>query len=213
MEFHGTWSAPISITKAVLKNFMELAVCQFRWHEQFYGIPWNLGCTNFAHTSSSSEFKGIPWNLDWANFDDMTSSMEFHGIWSVPISLEFHGTWNAPISLTRAFPWNSMEHGVRQFRWNKQFHGIPWKLKCANFIYTHTNTHIFLYVFMYIYDYILLPPPFNHPTIAYGKGYNCLFVFYPATSWYKLLVLIHTSACVVIFISFASLWKRGDNSV
>ena len=39
---------------------MELGVRQFRWHEQFHGIPWNLEC---------------------ANFDDMSSSMEFHFRW------------------------------------------------------------------------------------------------------------------------------------
>ena len=41
MEFHGTWSAPISLTEAVPKNSMELGISQFQWHEQFHGIPWN----------------------------------------------------------------------------------------------------------------------------------------------------------------------------
>ena len=41
MEFHGTWSAPISLTKAVPRNSMELGISQFQWHEQFHGIPWN----------------------------------------------------------------------------------------------------------------------------------------------------------------------------
>ena len=93
---------------------MELRVRQFRWQEQFHGIPWNLECANFA---------------------DTRSSMEFLRTWSAPISLtrvvpwnsvEFHGTSCAQISLTRAVPWNSMELGVRQFRWHEQFHGIPW---------------------------------------------------------------------------------------
>ena len=39
MEFHGTSSAPISLTRAVPWNFMELGMRQFRWHEQFHGIP------------------------------------------------------------------------------------------------------------------------------------------------------------------------------
>ena len=41
MEFHGTWSAPISMTEAVPRNSMELGISQFQWHEQFHGIPWN----------------------------------------------------------------------------------------------------------------------------------------------------------------------------
>ena len=73
MEFHGTWSAPISLTWEVTWNSMELWVRQFRWHELFHGIPWNLECANFDDMSSSMEFHGIPWNFCW-------SSMEFHGI-------------------------------------------------------------------------------------------------------------------------------------
>ena len=101
MEFHGTYNKPISMTRTVPWNSMELGVNQFRWHKQFRGIPWNLKCANFADTSSS---------------------MEFHGTWSAPISLtrevpwnsmEFLGTWSAPISLKREVPWNSMEfHGT-----------------------------------------------------------------------------------------------------
>ena len=41
MEFHGPWSAPISLTEAVPWNSMELGISQFQWHEQFHGIPWN----------------------------------------------------------------------------------------------------------------------------------------------------------------------------
>ena len=105
LEFDGTWSAPISLTRAVPWNSLELGVRQFRWHQQFHGIPRNLGCANFADTSSS---------------------MEFHGSWCVPISLTRARTSIAPISLTWAVPWNSMELGVHQFRWREQFHGIPW---------------------------------------------------------------------------------------
>ena len=56
MEFHGTLGAPISLTRAVPWNSMELEVRQFQWHEKFHGIPWNFGCANFADTSSSMEF-------------------------------------------------------------------------------------------------------------------------------------------------------------
>ena len=41
IEFHGTRSAPISLTRAVPWNSMELQVRQFRWHEKLHGIPWN----------------------------------------------------------------------------------------------------------------------------------------------------------------------------
>ena len=178
MEFYGTKNAPISLTRAVPWNSMELRMRQFRWHEQFHGIPWNFGGANFADTSSSMEFHGtwsapisltwevpwnsmelwvrqfrwheqfheqfhgIPWNLECANFADTSSSMEFHGTRSAPISLtravpwnsmEFHGTWSAPISLIWEVPWNSMEfHGTlgapisltRAVPWNSmEFHG------------------------------------------------------------------------------------------
>ena len=133
IEFHGTRSAPISMTRAVPWNSMELILRQSRLPEQFNGIPWKLECANFADKSSSMEFHKISWNLECANLADTISSMEFHGISSAPISLtravpwnsmEFHGPWSAPISLTRAVRWNSMELGVRQFRWDEQFHGI-----------------------------------------------------------------------------------------
>ena len=146
MEFHGTWSVPISLTQAVSWNSMELWVRQFRWHEQFHGfhnIPWNLECANLTDTSSSKEFHGIAWNLKCANFAERSSSMEFHGTWSAPISLtradpwnsiKFHGTWNGQFSWHEQFhgiPWNCMELQVPKFRWHEQFHGIPWNLKCA----------------------------------------------------------------------------------
>ena len=151
MEFHGTWSVPISLTRAVPWNSMELTmrqfcwheqfhgipwnslelwVRQFRWHEQFHGIPWNFGCANFDDTSSSMEFHEIPWNLECANFADTSSPMN---------SMEFHGIWSAPILLTWEAPWNSMELWVRQFRWHEQFHGIPWNLECANFADTSSS--------------------------------------------------------------------------
>ena len=91
MKFHGTWIAPISLTQAVPWNSMEHGVCQFRWHE----------CANFADTSSSTEF---------------------------------HGTLTAQISLTRAVPWNSMElHGTwcAKFRLTR---AVPWNFDCANFV-------------------------------------------------------------------------------
>ena len=114
MEFHGTWSAPISMTRAVPWNSMELGVRQFRWQEQFHGIPWNFKC---------------------ANFPDMSSSMEFHGTWRAPISITRAVPWNSMELGVRQFrwheqfhgiPWNSMELEVRQFHWHVQFHRIPW---------------------------------------------------------------------------------------
>ena len=91
MEFHGTKSAPISLTRAVPWNFMELKVCQFRWHQKsmenaMRQFHWH------------EQFHGIPWN-----------SMEF-GVRQFRWHEQFHG-----------IPWNSMELGVRQFRWQEQF--------------------------------------------------------------------------------------------
>ena len=116
MEFHGTWSASISLTRAVPWNSMEFHGTLTR------AVPWNsmeLECANF-HGTECANFES---DLKCANFADTRSSMEFHGTWSASISLtravpwnsmEFHGTWSAPISLTREVPWNSMEfHGTR----------------------------------------------------------------------------------------------------
>ena len=142
MEFHGIWSVPISLTRAVPWNSMELVVRQFRWHEQFHGIPWNSMELEMRQFRWHEQFHGIPWNLGCANFDDPIRSMEFHGIpWNLECanfddkssSMEFHGTWSAPIMMTRAVSWNYMELMERQFRWPEQFHGIPWNLECANF--------------------------------------------------------------------------------
>ena len=80
MEFLGTWNAPISMTRAVPWNSMEIVMRQFQWHEKFHGIPWNFECTNFHDTSSSMEFHGIPRKSECANFADTSSSVEFHGI-------------------------------------------------------------------------------------------------------------------------------------
>ena len=154
MEFHGTRSSPISLTREVPWNSMELevrqfcwhkqfhgipwnsmefGVCQFRWHEQFHGNPWNSMELRMLQFRWHEHFHGIPWNLECANFADTIGSMEFHGIpWNFECTIfddtsssrEFHGTRSAPISLTRAVPWNSMELEVRQFRWHEMFHGI-----------------------------------------------------------------------------------------
>ena len=132
----------MELTPAVPWNSMELGVHQFRWHEQFHGIPWNLECANFADRSSSMEFHGNPWNLEYANFNDINSSMEFHGTRDAPISLTREVPWNSmdlKVCQFRwhekfhGFLWNSMELAVRQFRWQQQFHGIPWNFGCANF--------------------------------------------------------------------------------
>ena len=79
MEFHGTLGAPISLTRAAPWKSMELRVRQFRWHEQFHGIQWNLKCADFADMRSSMEFHatlGAPISLTWAF---PWNSMEFHG--------------------------------------------------------------------------------------------------------------------------------------
>ena len=142
MEFHGTWSAPISMTRAVPWNSMELQVRQLRLHEQFHGIPWNLECDNFADASRSMEFHGtssapisltraVPWNSMELQVHQFRWHKQFHGIECVNFDdtssfMEFHGTRSAPISMIPAVLWNSMELGVCQFRSYEQFHGIPW---------------------------------------------------------------------------------------
>ena len=104
MGFHGTYSAPVSMT--------EIGVRQFRWHEQFHGIPWNLWCAKFADTSSSMEFHGtasapisltraVPWNSMELEVHQFRRKEEFHGIrWNLKCdnfddtssSMDFHGT-------------------------------------------------------------------------------------------------------------------------
>ena len=115
---------------------MELVVRQFRWQEQFHGIPWKFGCTSFDDSSSSMEFHGIPVNLKCANFADTSSSMEFYSMnlkcatfADTRSSMEFDGTWSAPISLTRAVPWNSMEfHGTRSAPISMT-RAVPWNAR------------------------------------------------------------------------------------
>ena len=62
MEFHGTWSAPISLTREIPWNSMELGVRQFRWQEQFHGIPWNSMELGIRQFQWHEKFHGIPWN-------------------------------------------------------------------------------------------------------------------------------------------------------
>ena len=108
MEFRGIVCAPISLTRAVPWNSMEIGVRNsmkpllsskidilmlrgFYWSAP---ISLNLGCANVASmefhqiqcpnfdvTTSSMEFHGSPWNLVCANFADTCSSMEYHGTW------------------------------------------------------------------------------------------------------------------------------------
>ena len=128
MEFHGTRSAPISMTRVVPWNSMELQVHQFRWHEQFHGIPWNsleLGVRQFRW---HEQFHGIPWNSMELEVRRFRWQEQFHGI---PLNSTERGV--------RQFPWNSMELQVRQFRWHEQFHGIPWNLGCAKFSDTSSS--------------------------------------------------------------------------
>ena len=127
MEFHGTWSAPISLTREVPWNSMELGVRQFCWHKKFHGIPWNLECANFA---------------------DRSSSMEFYGTCGAPISLTWAVPWNSVELRMRQFRWHEKFHGIP---WNyecanfddkscsMEFHGIPWNLECANFTDTSSS--------------------------------------------------------------------------
>ena len=123
-QFHGTWSAPISMVRKVPCNSMELVVRQFRWHQQFLGIPnnsiepWSAPISMVRTVPCNSmvlvvrqfhwhqQFLRFPWNLECADFDDPSSSLEFHGI-----------------------PWN-LE--CANFDDTSSFYEIPWNLKCAN---------------------------------------------------------------------------------
>ena len=83
-------------------NSMELGVRQFRWHEQFHGIPWNSMELEVRLFRWHEKFHGIPWNLKCANFAHTRSSMEFHG--------------------------------------------IPWNLECANFAHTGSSMEFHIYM-------------------------------------------------------------------
>ena len=144
MEFHRIYGEPISLTRAAPWNSIELEVRQFRRHEQFHGIPWNLECANIA---------------------DKNSSMEFHGTWNGPMSMTRAVSWNSVELGMRHFrwheqfldygvrqfrwheqfygiPWKFMELGVRQFRWHEPFHEIPWNYECANFADTSSSMNL-----------------------------------------------------------------------
>ena len=90
MEFHGTLSAPTSLTLGVPWNSMEHVVYQFRRHEQFHGIPRNLWVSQFRWRK---QFHGIPWNFECANFADTNSTMEFHGTSLVIKNGNFEVAW------------------------------------------------------------------------------------------------------------------------
>ena len=151
---------------------MELGVHQFRWHEQFHGIPWNLECANFDDISSSMKLLGFLWNLECANFDYTSNSMEFLGTLSAPISMiiavswksmKFHGTWNAPISMTGAVPWNSIDTYKAYFNYVCLRHGVMvrvfpsmgklfrWAIYDARYIMvalcTHAHGNLFSFYF------------------------------------------------------------------
>ena len=126
MEFHGTWNAPMSLIRAVPWNFVEFGVHQFRWHEHFHGIPWNLEC---------------------ANFDDMEL-----GVWQFRWQKQFHRIhWNCmelrvrQFSMTLAIPWNSMELGMCHFRWHEQLlHGTWSALISMNSLPNYIDTFRFV---------------------------------------------------------------------
>ena len=136
MQFHKTWGASISLTRPVPWYSMELALRQFRWHEQFKGIPWN----SVEH--GVRQLNGIPWNLSCLPIS-MTEAVPY-GTWIAQVlltlavpwnSMEFHGRWTMPVSMTRAIL-STEFHGtslVIQFRWHEQFHGITCKLDWVNF--------------------------------------------------------------------------------
>ena len=116
-------------------NSMELEVRQYRWHEQFHGIPWSLECVNFMEFIELEvrQFHGI--HRTWSAPISITRAVpcNFLELKSAPISMtqavqwnsiKFSGTWSASISLTRAVPWKSMEfHGT----WTAPISSSPMK--------------------------------------------------------------------------------------
>ena len=148
MEFHGTRTAPISMTWAVPWNSMELGVRQFRWHKQFHGIQLNLEYLNFNDTSSSIEFHGtrsapisltqaVPWNSMELRMRQFGWHEQLYGIpWNFMELRVRQFRWHEQF---HGIPWNSMELEVRQFRWHEKFHGIPWNFGCANFADTSSS--------------------------------------------------------------------------
>ena len=117
MQFHGT--AHVSEIGALgipwnwrTWNYMELRMRQFRWHEQFHGIPWNSIEPEVRQFRWHEHFHGIPWNCSCKQN------------WRTPSSMEFHGT--ARVSEIGAFPvpGNSMEMLVSSKLTHSKFHGM-----------------------------------------------------------------------------------------
>ena len=150
-EFHGTAHFSEIGAFQVPWNSMELAVCQFRWHE-----PWNFSSQQNWRTSSSMEFHGtarvieigaleVPWNSwnclcqrNWRTW----SSMEFLGIpwncscqrnWRILSSMEFHG-----------IPWNCSCQRNWHTPSSMEFHGIPWNAGWINFHKLINTLYLFI---------------------------------------------------------------------
>ena len=142
MEFHGTSGAPISMTRAVPWNSMELGVRQYRhgtalvieigallvpWnsmehlvsaelaHSNFHGIPWNFSCQRNWRTSSSMEFYGIPWNCSCQRNWRTLSSMEFQWI---PWNCSSHRNWRTQSSMEFHGTARVIEIGAPKVPWN-----------------------------------------------------------------------------------------------
>ena len=116
---------------------MEFGVRQFRWHEQFNGIPWNLiGVRQFRW---HEQFHGIPWNSMELGVRQFRWHEQFH--WIQRNSME-HGV--RQLRLTRAVPSNSMEfYGT----WS----ALIWSY-CINCVYNDNNAIISIQYFFHIYD-------------------------------------------------------------
>ena len=171
-EFIGTSSAPISMSRAVPWNSMKLEVRQFRWHEQFHGIPWNI---------MELQVRQFHWHE------------------------QFHGTWGAPISMTRAVPWNSMEFGLRQFRWHEQFHGIPWNLEWANFVDT-SSFHIYICIYIYPSTFDCLAQ-WSMVTSS-GSGLGVHFGFIMPNGWCNIIKTLLLDANIVRYTKLALPYLR-----
>ena len=106
---HGTW---------IPWNSMELGVRQYRWHEQFHGIPLEVRQFRWHE-----QFHGIPWNSMELCVLQFRWHGHFHWIpWNIVLRhfrwLE-HGTARVIEIGALQVPWNSMEfHGsARNHNW------------------------------------------------------------------------------------------------
>ena len=109
MEFHGVWSTPISMTRIVPWNSIEICAPQVQWNSMD-SMELLLVSSKLALT----KFHGIPWDCSCQRN------------WRTPSSMKFHGAARVIQIGALKFPWNSMELLVPAKLAHSKFHGIAW---------------------------------------------------------------------------------------